>query len=365
MPTADALSALLRPELASLKAYVPHAAPAGAVRLDANESPYGLAPEVLRELMARAAEGVSLNRYPDPGCVALREAIAARSGCAPDEVVVGNGTDEVIALILCALSRPREGAARATTLFPWPSFVMYRLSALAQGVDPVAVDLDASWDLDVDAMREAHARARPNVVFLPSPNNPTGNRYSDDRVREVVRCCDDALVLLDEAYGAFAHGRYDDLRRGEGHVGQLQTLSKIGFAAIRCGWAILPAAIASEVNKVRQPYNLDALTQRIAVEALTRFDPWVARSVERVREAREALRARLATIAGVEVTPSEANFLWVRVPDAAATHAAMLQRGVLVRSFHAQGGRMTRQLRITVGTDDENERLLAALRASI
>lgn len=357
--------AILRPELSDLRAYVPHPAPADAIRLDANESPWDLDPEVKAELMASAAR-VPFQRYPDPRATALREVIAARQGCHPDEVVLGNGTDEVIAMILAALSRPREGAARATVLHPTPSFVMYRISSLALGLHPVGVSLDDAWDLDVPAMRDAIARERPNVVFLPSPNNPTGNRFSDDRVRAVLDAAPDALVLLDEAYGPFAGRGYDAERRARPNVGQLQTLSKIGFAALRCGWAILPAALAREVDKVRQPYNLDAVTQHLAREALTRCADAIDAAVARVVSERARLVEALRAMPGVEVTPSDANFVWIEVPgDAATVHAALLERGVLVRSFHATGGRLARRLRVTVGTPAEDDRFLDALRAAL
>lgn len=357
--------AILRPELSSLRAYVPHAAPIGAIRLDANESPYDLDDAAKAELFASAAR-VPLHRYPDPRATALREVIAARQDCHPDQVVLGNGTDEVIAMILAALSRPREGAARATVLHPTPSFVMYRISSLALGLHPVGVELDAAWDLDVDAMRAAIARERPNVVFLPSPNNPTGNRFDDGRVAAVIAAAPDALVLLDEAYGPFAGRRYDAERRAHPHVGQLQTLSKIGLAALRCGWAILPTELAREVDKVRQPYNLDAVSQHLAREALTRFGGEIDDAVARVTAERERLGAALRAMDGVRVTPSDANFLWIEVPrDAAAVHDALLARGVVVRSFHASGGRLAQHLRVTVGTPAEDDAFLAALRASL
>lgn len=340
---------------------MPHPAPPEVIRLDANESAYELPPALRDELYAQALRETSLRRYPDAACTALREAIAARAGCDPAQVVPGNGTDEVIALVLGALSRPRAGRQRAAAMFPWPSFVMYRISALAQGMDPVAVELDARWDLDVSAFREASRVAPPNVLFLPSPNNPTGNRFSADRIDAVVADHRDALVLLDEAYAAFSDGAHDHLRREHPHVGQLQTLSKVGFAALRCGWAILPEAVAREVNKVRQPYNLDAVTQAVATRVISTCGEWIAETAARVRSERERLVSALSRMSDVEVTPSDANFVWLRVPDAARTHAALLSRGLLVRSFHAQGGRMARQLRVTVGTRDENDALLRAL----
>jgi len=355
------LSALLRPELASLKAYVPVPSGVDAIRLDANESPHAL-PAEARELLGRSLAEVGLHRYPDVRAERLRELVAARENVRPEQLVFGSGSDEVIALLLNALAHPREGRPRAAVLYPEPSFVMFRMSALSLGLRPVGVALDDDWDLDVAAFEDAIARERPNMIFLPSPNNPTGNLFARDRILRVADAARDALVIVDEAYGAYSRAGYADVMAGSDHLGRLQTLSKLGLAGARVGWAILPEAVAREVDKVRQPYNLNALSQRAAELCLSELAPYFEASVAAVVAERERLAAGLAAVAGVRVSPSASNFLWVELPgDAGATHGALLARGIVVRSFHASGGRLGRRVRVTVGTRAENDALLGAL----
>lgn len=365
MTTPDWFAALLRPELAALSAYLPAPIPPGAVRLDANESPWALSPDA-RASLAEALSRVELHRYPDVRATALREAIAADQRVHPDSLVIGCGSDEVIALLLGALSNPRPGAERATVLFPTPTFVMYRHTALTLGLSPHGVPLDERFDLAVDPTREALLQHRPNALFLASPNNPTGTLYSRDRVEALLAASDETLVVLDEAYAAFSGVRYGDLAARVPHAARLQTLSKIGLAALRVGWAILPPGLAAAVEKVRQPYNLNALSQVAAHHCLTELRAEVDAAVLRVLVERDRVFPLLRAIDGVSVTPSAANFWWVEVPDDAGRVAAsMRERGVVVRSFHAHGGALTRRMRVTVGTPYENQRMIEALRASL
>jgi histidinol-phosphate aminotransferase len=361
----DPFRDLLRPELAALKAYVPVPTRSDVIRLDANESPHPLPPEA-RELLGRALAEVPLHRYPDVRATRLRELVAERESVHPDQIVFGCGSDEVIALTLNALARPRAGREKAAVLFPDPTFVMFRMSALALGLEPVGVALDDRWDLEVDSMRDALERTRPNVVFLPSPNNPTGNLFSPARLDAVIAHARESLVVLDEAYGPFARVHYRDAMRSNAHVGRLQTLSKLGLAAARVGWAILPVELAREVDKVRQPYNFNALSQRAAELCLTSLAPFFDATVTAILHERERLARGLGAITGVTVSPSASNFLWVELPvDAGEVHARLLARGVLVRSFHAAGPRLARRVRITVGASVENDALLSALAACL
>jgi len=363
MGPTHSFEALLRPELADLRAYVPHPAPPGAARLDANESPWALDDDA-RDALSEALRAVALHRYPDVRATAVREAIAAREGCHPDQIVLGSGSDEVIALLQNALSRPRPGALRATVLAPSPSFVMYAITARTLGLDPVTVPLDpTNWTLHPATVTEAIVRHRPNVVFLPSPNNPTGNLLGDAGIDAAI-ATSDGLVVLDEAYGAFAGISYRARREAHPHVAQLQTLSKVGMAAIRVGWAIVPRGLAAAVEKVRQPYNLNALSQAAAALCLGPLAPALEAAVGRVLEARATLAEGLRAIEGVRVDRSDANFLWVELPvEAGPVHAALVARGVLVRSFHTAGPSLARRLRITVGTPAECARCIEALRA--
>jgi len=357
---------LVRPELTQIHAYRPADIPPGAARLDANECSVPL-DATSRARLAEELAKVDLHRYPDVRARRLREQIAESVHAHPDEIVIGCGSDEVITLLLGALGRAREGGRPAAVMYPDPTFVMFRISALAHGLRPTPVPLDAHWDLDVAAMRDVVQREQPNVLFLPSPNNPTGNCFERSRVQQLVDATrDSTLVIMDEAYGAFSGTRYDDLRTEHSHVGQLQTLSKIGLAGARVGWAILPREIAGLVERVRQPYNLNALSQRAAELVLGELAPAFSRAVDAIITQRERLRDLLGAVAGVAVAPSAANFLWITVPrDAADVYAALAERGVFVRSFHAAGERFRFQLRVTVGTESENDRFVEALRASI
>src|SRR5207253_8842719 len=171
----EALRSLLRPELAELHSYVPADPPGIVARLDANEAPVAATP-VLREAVARAIAATPLERYPDARATKLRDAIALRTGARADDLLIGTGSDEVISLILNARARPRGKAPQGVVLTSTPTFVMYRVTARAHGMKTLEVPLDAAWDLAVDSMKRAIDTLAPNVVFVASPNNPTGNR---------------------------------------------------------------------------------------------------------------------------------------------------------------------------------------------
>jgi histidinol-phosphate aminotransferase len=353
------LAALLRPELAELSAYLPDLAHY-AVRLDANEAPPLLSSHA-RERLARAAAELAWERYPDPTARELREAIAARCGVSREEILVGVGSDEVIALLITALARPR-GKGPVSIVTTTPSFVMYRLSARVRGMQVVEVPLDGGWDLATESLARAVEMTEPNVVFIASPNNPTGNMASRDRLARVIESARGALVVIDEAYVDYASRDQLDLYRKHPNVAVLRTLSKVGFASLRLGWVIARPELVRELDKARLPYNTPMLSQRLATVALTELADEIRGITRLVVEERESLAARVAELPGFEVTPREANFLWVRCPrPAGELYAGLCQRGVLVRSFHEKGGRLANQLRVTVGTREENARFLAAL----
>ena len=360
--TARFFDPLLRAELSELRAYEPHAG-RFEVRLDANESPPLLSAEASAAL-AQAMIPAQLNRYPDPRATALREAIAASCGASVDEVLVGTGSDEIIALLLTALDRPRDRAPAASIVTPSPTFVMYRLSARSRGLKVVEVPLDGAWDLDVSGMIRAVEFARPNLIFVATPNNPTSTRVSLDRLRAVIEAAPAALVVVDEAYvdfaGAGAEGQAA-LLRAYPNVAVMRTLSKVGFAALRVGWLVAPAELVREIDKVRQPYNLPVSSQQGATFVLQNLGAEITRTRDLVVAERARLTTGLAAL-GFGVTPSEANFLWVECARPANEVVSDLAaRGVLVKSFHASGGRLLKRLRVTVGLPGENERLLHEL----
>ena len=354
---------LVRPELAELRAYVPEHHPGLVAKLDANEAP-PLCTKELSEIVTRAVAKVALERYPDARATELREAIAARSGIKPAEVFVGTGSDEVIALLCTALARPRGRNPAAVVLSPSPSFVMYRVTARAHGLKSVEVPLDAAWDLSPTTMALAIETMQPNIVFIATPNNPTGNAMAEEKVLAVVEAAPNALVVLDEAYADYARKSLRGLRDTHENVAILRTVSKLGLAALRVGWLEAPAALVSELDRARQPFNVSATSQAAVAAVLREGSALLDRIVHEVVLERERMRASLATLPGVVVTPSDANFLWFRTEKPAEdVHAALLSRGVLVRSFHQSGGRLKQQLRVTIGLGAENDRFLSALSA--
>lgn len=358
-PPGGRFAALLRSELSDLSSYVPHAGRFD-VRLDANEAPALLSDEARARIDAALAPA-DYGRYPDATHAELRAALAARVGARPEEILVGIGSDEIIALLLTALDRPRSGAPATTVVTTAPTFVMYKISARARGMKVVEVPLDDRWDLAEASMLRAIELARPNLVFVATPNNPTGGLVSRDRLERVIAAARDAVVVVDEAYVDFAPRSQLDLKDRYDNVVVLRTLSKIGFAALRVGWLVGPEELVREVDKTRQPYNLPTPTQRAATVVVRDLADEVRRVVGAIVGERERLAAALVAL-GLDVPPSHANFLWAGTPGPAGpVFEALAARGVLVRSFHATGGRLGNRLRITVGTAAQNDRLLEEL----
>lgn len=350
---------LLRPELADFKPYTPDGG-TYRVRLDANEAP-SLFPAELKERLVRAVSGIPFERYPDATERDLRGAVAARLGVAPEEVLLGVGSDELIAILLTALSHSRKSSDPPTVLTTTPSFVMYRMTARLRGQRVIEVPLDERWELSESAMLRALEMAPPHVVFIATPNNPTGTVASPERLSRLVEAAPGALFVVDEAYVDYADRNLLDLYRRYDNVVILRTLSKVGFAAIRVGWLVGRKELVAELDKVRLPYNLGTPSQALATLVLSELWPQISAVVETVKRERGRVAAAL-TERGIEVAPSQANFLWVKTQGPARdVFEGLRSRGVLVRSFHEKGGRLENQLRITIGAPAENDDLLRTL----
>ena len=342
---------LIRPEILAIGAY--HVAPSeGMVKLDAMENPYPLPPALRREL-AQALAAVDLNRYPDPAAPKLRELLARKMGVpAGMEILLGNGSDDLIQVLALALARPG-----AVMMYPAPTFVMYSMNAVFSGMRAVPVPLAADFSLDADAFIERMRAEKPALVFIAYPNNPTGALYPEEDVVEVIKACP-GLVVVDEAYHVFAGKTFMQRLPEFPNLLVLRTVSKLGLAGIRLGYLAGPPEWIAELNKVRQVYNVNVLTHAAALFVLERLEV-LEEQAAIIRKDREALKKELVRLKGVEVFPSAANFFLVRVPDAVRTYEALRRQGVLVRNLHPA---LKNCLRITVGTPDENRILLTALR---
>ena len=346
---------LVRPEILALKAYpVPSAE--GMVKLDAMENPYAL-PEDLRQELGRSLARVEINRYPTPSPQQLREALARRMGVPRGmEILLGNGSDELIQMLITALARPG-----AKLMFPSPTFVMYAMGATFSGMQAVPVPLREDFSLDADAFIARMRAERPALVFIAWPNNPTGVLYPEQEVVEIIKACP-GLVVVDEAYHAFAGKSFMPRLAEFDNLVVIRTVSKLGLAGIRLGYLAGRAEWVAELDKVRPPYNVSVLTQAAALFMLDRLEV-LEEQAARIRDEREKLGKNLAALKGVTVFPSQANFFLVRVADADRAHDALKRQGVLVRNLNSPALRNC--LRVTVGTPDENRILLTALKEAL
>ena len=344
---------VIRDEIRALTAYhVPESN--GMVKLDAMENPYRLPPE-LRTAIARRVEEAPINRYPDPGAAALkrllREALAVPDGM---ELLLGNGSDELIQMLALAAARPG-----AVVLGVEPSFVMFRMIAAVAGARYVGVDLRADFSLDAEGMLAEIERQRPGIVFIAYPNNPTGNLFDAGLIERIIEAAP-GLVVVDEAYHAFAGASFIPRLARCPNLLVMRTLSKLGLAGIRLGALIGPARWIGQLDKVRLPYNVSTLTQVVAGEVL-RHDAVLTGQAAAIKLERTRLLGELRRAPGVTAYPSDANFILFRVSHAERVFDGLKRRGVLIKSLHGSHRLLADCLRVTVGTPDENTAFLAAL----
>lgn len=352
----DRVAEWIRPEIRALSAY--HVPEVGdLIKLDAMENPYAWPPSLVDDWL-ETLRHVSLNRYPDPHAPHLKAALRARLGVPNGmDILLGNGSDELIQMIDMAVSGPGR-----LVLSPEPSFSMYRMIAAFTGLNFVGVPLNAGdFSLNMAAMHEAIARHKPAVVFLSYPNNPTGNLFDEHAVCELIEICP-GLVVVDEAYSAFAGNSLMDRLDKYDNLLVLRTLSKMGLAGLRLGVLAGSPVWLNELDKIRLPYNINVLTQASAEFALRHYDVLEAQAAQ-LRAGREQLLARMRTLPGITVYPSQANFILFRAPagQAPAIFAAIKAGGVLIKSMHGAGTLLNDCLRVTVGTPEENARFVAVL----
>jgi len=334
---------LVKKEVSVLKAYSAKEIPC-KIKLDANESPYGFSSSL------KASGKIDTNRYPDPEAKALKKILAKSLGVKSENILQGNGSDELIYYLIATFGGP--------VLYPVPTFSMYGIISQALGEKKVAVPLDEEFDLDMKKLLPAIKKAKPKLIFLSSPNNPTGNCFSSDRILQVIETCK-GIVVVDEAYQPFSSEKgFLPLLKDYKNMIIMRTLSKIGLAALRLGFLVADSEITGEVNKVRLPFNVNSLSQAVAVETLKnkgRMNGFVKTIVAE----RQRLSKEMSNIKGVALFPSEANFILFRVDDPDKVYRNLLERGILVRNINDS---VKGCLRVTVGTPEDNNSFLKALR---
>lgn len=348
---------IIRTEVLSLSAY--HVPPAsGMVKLDAMENPYSL-PDRLRDDIAHLVATAPINRYPDasaaPLKAMLRVALAVPDGM---EIMLGNGSDEIIQIIALACARPG-----ATLLSVEPAFVMFRMIATFAGMKYVGVPLKADFSLDIDATLEAISQHGPAVIFIAYPNNPTGNLFDPRAISRIIEAAP-GLVVVDEAYHAFANASFMDKLLQYPNLLLMRTLSKLGLAGLRLGLLAGGPEWLKELEKLRLPYNVGIVTQLIAEKVLQHRDVLLQQATA-IKNERTILGARLAAMGSIESFPSDANFILFRVSEAGHVFQNLKKRGVLIKNLDGTHPLLKNCLRVTVGKPDENALFLAALEGSL
>ncbi len=333
---------LVRRDVSLLTAYNAKEIPC-RIKLDANESPYGFSSSL------KVAMSVPTNRYPDPEAREFKKLISKELGVKAENLLHGNGSDELIYYLITTFGGP--------VLYPVPTFSMYGIISQATGEKKIEIRLDEKFDLDLDKILSVMKSEKPKLIFLSSPNNPTGNCFSFDRILKVIEASK-GVVILDEAYQPFSSQKdFLPLLKDYENLIVMRTLSKIGLAALRFGFLIADGRIIEEVNKVRLPFNVNSFSQAIVVAALKekRNLNFFLRTIV---SQRERLLVEMGKMNGIKPFPSEANFILFRAGDADKVYRGLLKQGILVRNMHDI---IKGCLRVTVGTPDENTAFLKAL----
>ena len=348
---------LIRDEIRALSAYhVPDSG--GMIKLDAMENPHAL-PAALRAEIALGVAQVAINRYPDPAATDLKRRLREVMQIpARMEIMLGNGSDELIQIVSMAVAKPD-----AVLLAVEPSFVMYRMIAAYTGMRYVGVPLESDFSLNLEGTLAAIQAHQPALVFIAYPNNPTGNLFDAHAVSRIIQAAP-GLVVVDEAYHAFAAASFMSRLDDYPNLLVMRTLSKSGLAGLRLGFLVGRAAWLNELDKLRLPYNINSLTQAVAQQILQHTDV-LDEQAQQIKAQRAVLQQQLSALAGVETYPSDANFILLRVAEADRVFARLKQRGVLIKNLNHSHAMLNNCLRVTVGTAQENATFMQALQESI
>ncbi len=351
----DSIKQWIRPEIRALNAY--HVPPASnCIKLDAMENPYQW-PESMVDEWLGLVKDVELNRYPDSSASLLKDSLRnSMSVPASADILLGNGSDELIQMLLMALTGKDK-----TVLSVDPSFVMYDMVATYTGMNYVSVPLNDDFTLDVAAFLTAIEQHNPAIIFIAYPNNPTGNLFERADLQKIIDAAP-GVIVIDEAYHAFASDSFMDEAGQVDNLLVMRTVSKMGLAGLRLGLLAGKTEWLNEFDKVRLPYNLNVLTQATAQFALQHQSVLDAQTAT-ICKNRALLFTALSEIPGLQVYPSQANFILFRTRkgEASAIFAKLKTAGVLIKNLSPVGGALSDCLRVTVGMPEENSAFLKAL----
>ncbi len=321
-------------------------------KLDANESPFDLSEEDKGELLKELAL-IKTNRYPDPALKALRALVAKETGVSPEDIIFGNGSDEIIYMLLMCLN---EGAK---VMLPEPGFAMYGIGAAILGKQPIVYKLkEPMFDVDEETFLTQLAVEKPDLVFVANPNNPTGNLFPEELLLKAMREHSDVIFVSDEAYFDYAGFSMLPQVATFKNLLVMRSFSKIGFAGIRLGYLLGSKELLDFIGRVRLPYNINSYTQKIAEFYFKRND-LVKKQISGIIEERERISGILKTL-NVFTLPSRANFITFKI-EKSGFYDYLLDHGVLIKDLSRSFG-MKGFYRVTVGKKEENDYFLKLLK---
>ena len=347
------LMGLVRNKVRGLKAYQVENICEGS-KLHANENPYPPSPELLKKIFLRLDE-LELNRYPDPDCSNLKKAISKMTSALPEQLVIGNGSDELIQYLMQVLCEEGD-----TVAYPDPTFAMYGITAQSLGLNSVSFPLNDNWDFEAQSALEVLAKHKVRLVFISYPNNPTGNCFSKEAIQHIIEQFE-GIVVVDEAYHNFSGKSFFKQMEMHNNLIILRSLSKIGLAGLRIGYGIFPIILAEQLNKVRLPYNSNTVSQLFATEIINDFSH-VQNQILSILEERDRLMNELSKLPSITVYPSNSNFILFQVTsDGEKIFNKLKEKGTLLRNLNSHP-RLKDCLRVTIGTKQENNQFLDQLR---
>ncbi len=355
MNTAFNLPALVREDM---KDMVPYDAPCypGVIKLDANENPYGFPPEVLAQIF-REVSPQDFSRYPDAAAVKLRHSLSDYISVRPENIMVGNGSDELILNLMLAFA---TGAKYAVAV---PTFSMYGVHGRIASSDMIEVPRLDDFSIDISGLISAALKPDVKIIVITSPNSPTGNAADPGEIEKILKKAN-AIVVVDEAYSEFGGESCVPLLESYENLVILRTFSKaFGMAGLRVGYLLANSSVINELLKVKQPYNLNVFSQCAAGLVMRNLSPFKER-IKKILQEREKLYRELAGIPGVTAYPTQANFIMFQtVLPADKIYNKLLEQGVLIRKV--AGPLLPRCLRVSVGTAEENRIFIDRLRVII
>lgn len=331
--------------LSFLKPYQTETSPC-KIKMSSNENPFELSASLKKKILDHMA-GVPFGRYPDPTSTRLKNLIAQRMAVSPDQIVLGNGSDELIQLLMIIAARLKQ-----YVMYPMPTFPMYQVAADIVGRPKIEVPLNNDFELDFSQLSKEQLQ-HTGLAFFARPNNPTGNSFSVDQIKWIAK--QGVFTVIDEAYIDFSRQPHCiDMAVESDHIVILRTLSKIGLAGIRLGILIARSDIARIIDSARMPFNITYPTQIIAETVLSEGISEIKKQISTIVSERKRLFDALNAYPNIQVTPSDANFLFVRIENADQVHQDLISKGILVRSMRKYAS-LKNYLRISVGTPQEND----------